>query len=210
MVSVVDYGCGNLLGVRRAFERCDVTVNVISHADDLLAAKRVILPGVGAFSSAMRALSDRGLIDALRTVADNGVPLLGICLGMQLLFDESEEFGLTQGLGLISGRVVAIPRSSGLSSNIKVPHIGWNNLLRFSSRGWEGTILADISTNSAVYFLHSFMATLVESDTTLAECQYGGHMIPAVVTKHNVVGCQFHPERSGEIGLSILKRFVMM
>jgi glutamine amidotransferase len=156
----------------------------------------------------MQSLDVLGLVPAICEAAGRGIPLLGICLGMQLLLDESEEFGLTKGLGLIRGRVVPIPDRSADSGRIKIPHIGWNGLLHSGKKGWEGTLLADNIPGDAMYFVHSFMASLEDDSYRLADCVYGGYLIPAAIMCGNVVGCQFHPEKSGELGLMFLRRFV--
>jgi glutamine amidotransferase len=207
-VTVVDYGVGNLLSVQRGLEHCGAAVDTTTDPAEILAARRLVLPGVGAFGNAMQSLEALGLAPAICEAAGRGIPLLGICLGMQLLLDESEEFGLTKGLGLIGGRVVAIPNRSADGGRIRIPHIGWNGLLPTGQRGWEGTLLADNTPGDAVYFVHSFMASPEENSYRLADCIYGGYLIPAVIMCGNVLGCQFHPEKSGELGLMFLRRFV--
>ncbi len=207
-IHVIDYGVGNLLSVRRGLEHCGATVSQTSDAETILAAKRVVLPGVGAYANAMAALNALGLVDVIRELAHRGVPLLGICLGMQLLLDESDEFGLTRGLGLIPGRVVNVPEQSVMGEPLKIPHIGWNKLLPATpERGWQGTVLADTRAGDAAYFVHSFMAVPASPEHRIADCDYGGIRIPAVIGHGQITGCQFHPEKSGEIGLKILRRF---
>ena len=207
-ITVIDYGVGNLLSVQRGLEHCGARVTLTSNPDVVVAAKRVVLPGVGAFSNAMQALKDRGMVQALQAVAKSGMPLLGICLGMQLLLEESEEFGLTKGLGLIPGRVVPVPTQSVPGEPQKIPHIGWNGLVVSESRGdWAGTLLRDNAQGEAVYFVHSYMAVPTESAHRLADCIYGGHRVSAAICKDRITGCQIHPEKSGELGLKILRRF---
>lgn len=207
-VTVIDYGVGNLLSVRRALEHCGVAVKVSSDPDEILHASRVVLPGVGAFSDAMTEIRRRGLDMVVQEVGASGTPLMGICLGMQMLLDVSEEFGETFGLGLIPGRVVSIPVTTADGRIQKSPHIGWNGLV-LSERlaSWQGTLLQDIKPYDSVYFVHSFMVSPNNINHSIADCIYGGKSIPAVIERGNVVGCQFHPEKSGEVGLKILRRF---
>ncbi len=205
---VVDYGVGNLLSVTRGFEHCGTSVIVSDAPDVILSARRVVVPGVGAFANAMEALEARKLIPVVHEVVKRGIPLLGICLGMQLLFDESEEFGLTKGLGIIPGRVVPIPNHAQDGSPLKIPHIGWNTLhLPHDTTIWDNTCLANTQPGSSFYFVHSFMAMPNDPAHRLADCHYGGHPISAVVRKGQVTGCQFHPEKSGEAGLEIIRKF---
>jgi glutamine amidotransferase len=206
-VVVVDYGVGNLLSVRRGLEYCGAQVVQTSDPDVVLRAGRVVLPGVGAFKNAMSALRALNLIDCLRETSERGTPLLGICLGMQLLLDESEEFGVTQGIGIIPGRVVAIPKNDVNGSPQHIPHIGWNELRPSNGGTWVGTPLERLSEGSAVYFVHSFMSVPADPEHRLADCVYGGHRIAAVVRSEATTGCQFHPEKSGEVGLRILQKF---
>ena len=205
-VVVIDYGVGNLLSVQRGLEHCGADVVLTADPDVVLQAERVVLPGVGAFGNAMQALGERGLVAALQQIARQGTPLLGICLGMQLLLDESEEFGVTRGLGIIPGRVLAIPLQTTAGVPQKIPHIGWNALVQAEST-WRDTLLADTVPGDATYFVHSFMAVPDDHAHRLADCVYGGHRIPAVIARGRTTGCQFHPEKSGEVGLTILRRF---
>lgn len=208
-VVVVDYGLGNLLSVRRGLESAGAVVTVTSDPEAVLAAPRVVLPGVGAFGRGMSELSREGLDQVVRAVAKKGTPLFGICLGMQMLFETSEEFGDTPGLGLIPGRVIAVPSSETDGQPLKVPHIGWNGLRLAGGRtSWAGTWLADIEVGAPCYFVHSFMGEPANEADRVADCSYGDRRILAAVQRDNVQGCQFHPEKSGPTGLSILKRFV--
>jgi glutamine amidotransferase len=208
-VAVIDYGVGNLLSVRRALEHCGVTVSVTAEPQDILAAARVVLPGVGAFANGMEQLRRSRLDVVAQEVAARGTPLLGICLGMQMLLEESEEFGINSGLGLIPGRVVPVPARAADGQPHKIPHIGWNSLVLPEGRAsWTGSPLQDVNPGDAVYFLHSYMADPSDSANRLADCLYGGALISAAISRGNVVGCQFHPEKSGEIGLKILRAFL--
>lgn len=205
-VTIVDYGLGNLLSVERAFRKCDAEVAMASTAEEILAAERLVLPGVGAFGDGMRGLRERGLIEPIKAYARNGRPLLGICLGMQMLFDMSEEFGNHEGLGLIPGRVTAIPGTTTAGLPHKIPHISWNSL-KATTSSWEDTIFQDLPAESSMYFVHSFTAAPAQAEHRLADCDYNGRLISAAVRAGKVYGCQFHPEKSGEKGLRIIRAF---
>jgi len=207
-VVVIDYGVGNLLSVQRGFEYCGAKVVLTADPEKILAAKRVVLPGVGAFANAMTALNSLGLVKVIRELSDRQTPLLGICLGMQLLLEESDEFGVTEGLGLIPGRVIAIP-SLTLSGGVqKIPHIGWSALQPSNKDiGWQHNLLKDNKQGDTVYFVHGFMADPRNASHRIADCIYGGHKISAIIGRDHIVGCQFHPEKSGEVGLKILRMF---
>ena len=208
-VTVIDYGIGNLLSVSRALERCGAEVLLTSDPLLITRADRLVLPGVGAFADGMAGLRERGLIDPIREYARSGRPLLGICLGMQMMLDTSEEFGSHEGLGLIPGKVSAIPVTGVDGRPHKIPHIGWNELMPPSpATNWKGTILEDIPTNAAAYFVHSYAAVPAHPEHRLADCHYDGQVISAVIRSGSTYGCQFHPEKSGETGLRILRRFI--
>lgn len=208
-VAVIDYGAGNLFSVQRGLEHCGATAVLTADPERILAAERVVLPGVGAFGSAMQALEGLGLVAVLRELARRKTPLLGICLGMQLLLDESEEFGHTKGLGLIPGRVVALPNRTLAGEVLKTPEIGWNALQRpAGSPDWHGTLLEDCRPGQAVYFVHSFMSVPDQYAHRVADYDFGGHAVAAVIANDRVTGCQFHPEKSGEIGLKVLRLFI--
>ena len=208
-VAVIDYGVGNLLSVRRGLEHCGAVVTMTADPDVILSAPRVILPGVGAFADGMAGLCRDGLDAVVREVAARGVPLLGICLGMQMLLDESDEFGITPGLGLIPGRVVPVPSTTTDGYLQKIPHIGWNVLaLPQGLESWDGTLLQEVKSGEAVYFVHSFMANPSSPSHRIADCLYGGVSISAAIGRENIFGCQFHPEKSGEVGLTVLRRFL--
>lgn len=163
---------------------------------------------MGAFGNAMQTLEGLGLVEVVREVAHRKTPLLCICLGMQLLMDESEEFGITAGLGLIPGRVIPVPIRTTSGDSQKIPHIGWNVLQPpYESIGWQNTILQDNMVGETAYFVHSFMAVPDDPSHRIADCLYGGHKIAAAIGRNNITGCQFHPEKSGEVGLKILRRF---
>jgi imidazole glycerol-phosphate synthase subunit HisH len=209
VVTVVDYGVGNLFSVRHALEKCGAQVQFASTAEQIAAAQRVLLPGVGAFADGMNGLRERKLVDALRDFARSGRPLLGICLGMQMLLSTSEEFGDWEGLDIIPGRVVPIPRTTADGAVHKIPFIGWNQLeLPAAVPSWSGTILGDVEPGAAVYLLHSYTALPDDPQHRLADSCYDGSLIAAAIRAGNIYGCQFHPEKSGAVGLRMLSSFV--
>ncbi|MBT4711716.1 MAG: imidazole glycerol phosphate synthase subunit HisH [Alphaproteobacteria bacterium] len=206
-VTVVDYGIGNLLSVQRAFEHCDATVTVTSDPSIIARADRLVVPGVGAFGGCVGELRDRNLIDSILEFTAKGRPFLGICVGMQMMLDISEEFGEHAGLGLIKGRVSAIPTTDSAGAPHKIPFIGWAGLERPGTAEWSQTILADTRPGEAVYFVHSFAAHPVSQSARLADYFYDGAPIVAAIQSGTHFGCQFHPEKSGEVGLKIVRRF---
>jgi glutamine amidotransferase len=207
-VTIIDYGVGNLLSVQRGFEKCGARVNLTSDPKEILDAKRVVLPGVGAFANAMEALNSFDLISVVKEIGKRNTPLLGICLGMELLLDESNEFGVTKGLGLIPGYVTSIPTKQVDGTVQKIPHIGWSSIQPSSNyTNWNDSILSNNRYGDSMYFVHSFMAVPSNQENRIADCDYGGHNISAVISKGNITGCQFHPEKSGETGLKILSQF---
>ena len=207
-VTVIDYGIGNLLSVRRGLEKFGARVIISSSSNEILSSERIILPGVGAFSKAMEELRNRNLIEIIKDSAKRGTPILGICLGMQMLLDESEEFGISEGLGLIPGRVIPIHKKSKNNNPLTIPHIGWNALVGDSLNNWEKTLLKGLNQGDDVYFVHSFMAKTYDKSHSIAYCNYGDYPVTAVVANKNIMGCQFHPEKSGEAGLKILRNFL--
>lgn len=207
-VGIIDYGMGNLLNVARAFEYCGAHVDFISTEEEIAGANMLVLPGVGAFPDGMEELHNRKLVDAIRRHVNDEKPLLGICLGMQMLFESSEEFGGCEGLGLLTGKVIAIPDAGVDGIKHKIPHIGWNELMRGSECSWDGTLLDDIEEGASVYFVHSYMVELENQLNQLAYCDYDGRKISAVVKANNIMGCQFHPEKSGNAGLKIIENII--
>lgn len=205
-VTVVDYGSGNLLSVTRALEHCGAQVDLSNDPDRIAAAERLVLPGVGAFADGMAGLASAGLIDPIRSFAASGRPLMGICLGMQMLASSSEEFGASEGLGLIPGRVVAIPNQTTSGEPHKIPHIGWADLILNPDR--ENADPAGIVDGQAVYLVHSYRFEPENAAHRLADCVYGGLPIAAAVRADNVTGFQFHPEKSGKVGLGVLDAFL--
>ena len=206
---VIDYGIVNLKNILRSFEYIGVPIDSAVDPDQVLKADRIILPGVGAFASGMNELRTRGMDDAVKCIANAGRPVLGICLGMQMLLDTSIEYGQHQGLGLIPGSVVPIPTNSVGMGRRKIPHIGWN-ALRYPSHAssWKNSCLNRAPEGSFFYFVHSFMVVPEKSSHILAQCIYEGLPVTAAIKKDNITGLQFHPERSGPIGLEILHEFM--
>ncbi len=197
MIAIVDLGMGNLRSVQKAFEFLGIDAFLTSKSDDILASDALVFPGVGAFGDCMNSLEDRGLKKAILKFVDSGRPFLGICLGMQVLFEESEEFGHHKGLGVIKGRVVRFPDSVG-----KIPHMGWNcvDLVR------KHPIFEGIESGSYFYFVHSYYCVPGE-DVTVGETEYNGVVFTSCVSKENVFACQFHPEKSQKVGLKFVKNF---
>ena len=208
-VTVIDYGLGNLFSISRALSHVGATVEMTSDPDAIRRARGVVLPGVGAFGDGMRQLRNRGLIEPIEDVAQSGRPLLGICLGMQLLFKGSEEFGMHEGLGLMEGRVRRLRDTDPDGRRVKVPHIGWSALQPSAGLAhWRDTVLDGLAEGDAMYFVHSYIPFPEREATTIAQMAYGGRAYAAVVAQGRVTGCQFHPEKSGAAGLSLLRNFV--
>jgi len=208
-VVVIDYGIGNLLSVTRALAQVGAEPVLSSSPNEIANADRLILPGVGAFGDGMAGLAAAGLSDTVRRYADRGRPFLGICLGMQMMLDTSMEFGSHLGLGLVAGTVVPVPTTTSDGKAHKIPHIGWNRLLP-AGGDWRGTILEDLPGDPDTYFVHSFMADPRDPAHRLADCEYDGQRVGAAIRRDHLYGCQFHPEKSGRVGLKILKNFIAL
>lgn len=199
MIAIIDYDAGNIKSVEKAILSLGEEVRITRAADEILSADGVILPGVGAFGDAMEKLYAYGLVEVIRECVRREIPFLGICLGLQLMFESSEESPGVEGLNLLNGKILRIPEGSGL----KIPHIGWNDL----SFPKESSLFAGIPDNSYVYFVHSYYLQADEEGIVAATTEYGTH-IHAAVEKGKIFACQFHPEKSSGIGLQILKNFV--
>jgi len=209
VVVVVDYGMGNLKSVQRGLEKVGANVVVSSHAEEISNADRLLLPGVGAFKDGMTELTKQGVVDAIHAFVNMGKPLLGICLGMQMFLDSSEEHVEHEGLGLIEGGVKAIPQFEDEQLQRKIPHIGWTNLITHDGYAdWSKTCLSQVKPDDFFYFVHSYMAKPSNREHYLAVSHYEGLEITAAINKENVTGLQFHPEKSGEAGLNVLRSFV--
>ena len=200
MIAIIDYGAGNLFSLASSLKHIGAEAEITGDIEAIRKADRMILPGVGAFGDAAAELSKRGLDKVICEEAQAGKPLMGICLGMQLLFEKSLEYGEHDGLGLIKGTVR--PLDGYLPEGYKIPQIGWNSL---EFHGRKHPVFKDVPDGAFVYFVHSFYGDADESQLA-ATCDYG-KTVTAAVTEGNVIGCQFHPEKSGEVGLSILKAF---
>lgn len=207
-VAVVDYGRGNLFSVRQAVARVGGQPELSSDPDTVARAERLILPGVGAFGDAMAGLRARGLDEAVKAFAATGRPLLGICLGMQLLLEESTEFGRHAGLGLVPGRVDRLPRPIEANRE-KIPNVGWCRLQPVpGGASWGDSIFERVKPGDFAYFVHSYAVHPAEPRHRLADIAFGGAGVAAAIAAGPVSGCQFHPEKSGEVGLAILDAFV--
>ena len=200
MVGIIDYGVGNLFSLQSSFRAIGVQVAVSSDPDVLRKADHLLLPGVGAFEDAVRKLRESHMDQMVYEAVQTGKPLMGICLGMQMLFEKSYEYGEHAGLGLLKGEV--IPMAGLLPETLKIPHMGWNALHLTKP---DGKLFANTREGDYVYFVHSYFATRCE-DSLAAQTEYG-KWLTAAVEKDNIFGCQFHPEKSGEVGLDILRAF---
>lgn len=205
-IVVIDYGMGNTRSVMSALKHEGADPIMSNDRDEILTASGVILPGVGSFPHGMAQLKHYGLVDTLAQYTKNGKPLLGICLGMQMLLSKGTEFATTPGLGLIAGKVAPLASRGGLQG--RVPHVGWSPLTEPSPKQWDGTILYNIEPETDVYFVHSFIAEPEDEESVLAITPYQGVSFCSAIGRGNIYGCQFHPEKSGSEGLKILKNFL--
>lgn len=202
-VSIIDYGMGNLLSMQRALEKNGAKVSIAATPEDILHADKLVLPGVGAFPDGMAELNKRNMVSAIHEYVKTGKILLGVCLGMQMLFDESEEIQPTAGLGLIKGRVIKLPEVQTNGHPNKVPHVAWSPI-HASETSWENTFLEATQSGSYMYFVHSYFALPDNQSSILAQSPFGEIQFCAAAMFENVRGTQFHPEKSGEAGLKIL------
>jgi glutamine amidotransferase len=203
-IVIIDYGMGNLRNVQKAFEHMGIMARISSQASDLAQADGLVLPGVGAFGDAMINLGDAGLVEPIRSLTAEGKPLLGICLGLQLLFDESTEMGLHKGLGIVPGQVVRFDRGTD-GQILQVPHIGWNQF-HLSEPGASSALLAGIPDGSYAYFVHSYYVVPTDERSVLAVTDYGIDFA-SVVGRGKIFGAQPHPEKSQEVGLKLLRNY---
>ena len=200
MIGIIDYGMGNLASVQNALNHLEVENKIISDPTALKNCEKLILPGVGAFRDSMQNIHDSGMYETFcQLVKEEKKPLLGICLGMQVLFEAGQEDGYTPGFGFLKGQVIPMTNPS-----IRIPHIGWNQL----EKAQDHPVFNNISDRPFVYFVHSYYASDMDSQDLLGYCHYGPYQIPGLVYHENVLGAQFHPEKSAEDGLKILKYFV--
>lgn len=204
-IVVIDYGIGNIKSIKNAFAELSVEVILSREKEVILGADGVILPGVGAFSHGMNNLIKYNLDDIIKEYVKTNKPLLGICLGMQMMMEESVEFGITKGLGLVKGKVIKLPVDQ--SKKVKLPHISWNEI-RDKNVNWQNTILEEVPKESDMYFVHTFVAKPDHDENILSVTEYANVEFCSSIKKDNIYGCQFHPEKSATIGLSIIKNFI--
>ena len=206
--AIVDYGLGNLFSIKRACEVVGLSVEVTSDVSVMAEARSIILPGVGAFGDAMQSLDKLDLVSPLKDLAQSGKPFVGICLGQQLLFTESDEFGGYKGLDIIPGTVRYLPVQEKDGRSLKVPQVGWNGVEIPQGKSddfWDNTVLRETVSGTSMYFVHSCYVTPDDSSAVLGETQYGDIRFCSAIQKDNILAFQFHPERSGEGGLTIYK-----
>ena len=199
MVVIIDYGMGNLMNVYNALKYLNIPSKISNEISEIKASDKLILPGVGAFNKAMYNLNDMGLTDVIKDKVNKGTPLLGICLGMQMIFEKGYENGECDGLGFIDGQVKILEPKE----KVKIPHIGWNRL-EYNN---QNDLIKGLEEDSFVYYVHSYAATNVKDENLIGFSNYGGIKVPSIVCNDNIYGTQFHPEKSGEVGLRILKNF---
>lgn len=199
MIVIIDYGMGNLKNVYNALKYLNIQSKISNEIKDIKVADKLILPGVGAFNKAMDNLNNLGLSNVIKEKVNSGTPLLGICLGMQMIFKKGYENGICEGLGFIDGEVKILEPKE----KVKIPHIGWNKL----EYNKKNNLINGLDENSFVYYVHSYAVTNIKDENLIGFSNYGGIKVPSMVFNGNVYGTQFHPEKSGEVGLKILKNF---
>ena len=205
-IAIIDYGCGNILNLARAVKFLGYDVEITRENKKIINSSHIILPGVGAFGNAIKQLEKYNLHKTILEYAKLNKPLLGICVGMQILLTVSYELGVHKGLGLVEGEVIKI--SNKKNKEIKIPHIGWNELYpNNDKKEWKNKILNNSLIGKSFYFIHSFVCLTKNPNSTIAVCNYSGISIPAIISVGNIFGCQFHPEKSADNGLAILKNF---
>ena len=206
MIGVIDYGRGNLFSLGNALRHLDVDYQITDDPDVLNNADKLILPGVGAFGDAMKQLHERKLVGPIREMVSQGKPIAGICVGVQLLMQRSEEFGSHEGLGLLEGDVRTLPVDDGTQESTRIPNVGWRTL----NPNRENRFLADLEPETMVYFVHSYAPFVENPEDIAATMKLNGQEVCATVCRENIVGYQFHPEKSGPAGLALLRRYLEM
>ena len=204
-ISIIDYEIGNVKSIINAFRKIGIEPLLTNNREIILNSDGLILPGVGAFAHGMKNLQKYGLQKIIYDFVDTNKPFMGICLGMQMLMEESEEFGITKGLGLIEGKVIKLPTQN--SNYEKLPHVSWNEIIKYDIT-WQNTIFHGIPEQSDMYFVHSFVSAPLDEKNILSVTEYSDYKFCSAIKKNNIYGCQFHPEKSGEIGLKIMQNFV--
>jgi len=208
-ILIIDYKSGNLFSVNQALTNIGLNVSISSNADEIASADAIVLPGVGAFGDAMNNLNKLGLINPIKLAVESGKPFLGICLGLQLLFTESEEFGYSKGLDIVKGKVKRFNAINRNGEVKKVPQIAWNKINKINDNSWENTPLQDIKNGEFMYFVHSFYVEPEES-VALSETNYDGQSYVSSIQRNNIFACQFHPEKSAKEGLQIYKTWAII
>ena len=211
-IVIIDTGSSNILSLKRAVESFNLNADVTTDSKTILSANKIFFPGVGAFKKVMKTLENRKLIETLNQVKEKKIPLFGICLGLQLFFDESEEFGPSKGLGLIEGEVKRLPTISIKKSKLKIPSIGWFSLnlnKKFKEKSLS-KFINSLNEKDLYYFVHSYFVNPSQKEDIVATYNFGDHEIPAIISKGHIIGCQFHPEKSGKRGLELISNFLKL